>query len=205
MWLGHLPRPSELQVVVSYIWRLDKKTVLRHGVVVWQAVCIVMKVLALSSLMTAEPMSSYIRTSLVVRVTAYWNLMCGYICWSFRRAQATTYAQTVVVIKDSVVSSFPENSCSRSRFRTRSRPMNRQSALSRDFSDCGGFAAAFQSALISRAMKGVNSGHLTQILLALSMIWRLSLVSEFSWKSNSNLVRVLHFPLCIRVRYKLLV
>ena len=34
MWLGHLPRPSELQVVVSYIARLVKKTVLRHGVVV---------------------------------------------------------------------------------------------------------------------------------------------------------------------------
>ena len=48
--------------------------------------------------------------------------------------------------------------------------MNGQSALSQDFSDCGGFAAAFQSALISRAMKGVNSGHLTPILLALSMI-----------------------------------
>ena len=45
--------------------------------------------------------------------------------------------------------------------------MNRQSALSRDFSDGGGSAAALQSAVLpSRAMEGAHPGPPTPFLLA---------------------------------------
>ena len=85
----------------------------------------------------------------------------------FDERKQKTHAQKDVVIKDPVVSSSPENSCSRSRSRKRSRPMYRQSALSRDFSDGGGSAAALQSAVLpSRAMEGAHSGPPTPILPA---------------------------------------